>query len=1168
MNNLISQSLKLAEELQIKIQNNITNEEKQFHEKMKKLLENPVNKVLLIELLDRAFRTSDNNAKFEIINRTLNKYKLGSFFSPFERVLLFLFMNLGGVATNFSVPFFVKKIRDDSANMVLDSNPTYLGNHIAKREQENITINVNLIGEEVLGEGEAKSRLDQYVNALRSDYITYISIKITTIFSQIQILDFEYSKNNIVSRLDYLYAIASEEEKKQGKKKFINLDMEEFRDLELTVYSFMESISKFNIHAGIVLQAYLPDSYEYLKILLDFSKQRVLSGKPPIKIRIVKGANMESEETIASQRGWNLPTFSKKVNTDSNYNKMLHYVLENENYKYIQIGIASHNLFEIAYAYTIIENKNALSSFTFEMLEGMSMQASKEISQMQKLILYAPVCDIGHFNNAIAYLVRRLDENTAEQNFMRHFFGLELNNAAWNSQKQLFIESLEGIEKIDNSSRRIQDRNIIVENVSNGKEFTNEPDTDFILSQNRKWANDIKAKYENLSTQEIFAQSSRNLDSNEVLEIKDRINDRLVAKIHLASIEGIKQALEDAKKSDFGTLNLDSIHEILLKVAKNIRNKRGELIGISALEVGKSYLEVDAEVSEAVDFLEFYPYSLKKLKEENPKTKFTPKGIGVVITPWNFPVGISAGSIAAALSGGNKVIYKPSSISALTGYKLCECFWEAGVPKDALIYLPSKGGDISSYLLKDENIAFAILTGGEDTGYKILYSNPTLFLSGETGGKNATIVTKHADRDQAVKNIIHSAFSNSGQKCSATSLLILEEEVYNDKNFKETLKDAASSLNIGSTFDLKNKITCLATKPDSKLKKALNEKENTEEWLLPPRFKDDNEYLMAPCIKYGTKRGSYTYTTELFAPFLSVIKAKNLDDAIDIANATGYGLTGALESLDEKEWEIYKEKIEVGNLYINKPSTGAIVLRQPFGGMKKSAIGFGRKVGAFNYVVQFMNIEQNESDLNLTQSNLIVELQSMLNRNLIDNNEEIQKTISAINSYEFHYENEFSKTHEFVKIRGEDNLFRYKKIKNLLFRVSANDNFKDIVLVAAGAHIARVNLTISIDEKLFDEIFKDKKIIENIISKTQTNIVKENLSSCISRVFNFERIRYHETPNVNDELYKACAKEAKIIIREKPLMNGRFELLYYFNEQSMSISYHRYGNLGSRVLKS
>ena len=236
--------------------------------------------------------------------------------------------------------------------------------------------------------------------------------------------------------------------------------------------------------------------------------------------------------------------------------------------------------------------------------------------------------------------------------------------------------------------------------------------------------------------------------------------------------------------------------------------------------------------------------------------------------------------------------------------------------------------------------------------------------------------------------------------------------------------------------------------------------------------------------------------------------------------------------------------------------------------MKKSAIGFGRKVGAFNYVVQFMNIEQDESDLNLTQSNLVVELQSMLNRNLIDNNEEIQKTISAINSYEYHYENEFSKTHEFVKIRGEDNLFRYKKIKNLLFRVTPNDNFKDIALVAAGAHITGVNLTISIDEKLFDEIFKDKKIIENIISKTQTNIVKENLSSCISRVFNFERIRYHETPNVDDELYKACAKGAKIIIREKPLINGRFELLYYFNEQSMSISYHRYGNLGSRVLKS
>ena len=158
-----------------------------------------------------------------------------------------------------------------------------------------------------------------------------------------------------------------------------------------------------------------------------------------------------------------------------------------------------------------------------------------------------------------------------------------------------------------------------------------------------------------------------------------------------------------------------------------------------------------------------------------------------MIAPWNFPVGISIGTIAAPLAAGNKVIYKPSSLSSLVGYKVCEMFWNAGIPKDVLIYLPSKGDDISNYLLVDNDIKFCVFTGGEDTAYKMLKANPTLMLSAETGGKNATIVTKKADRDSAIKNIIHSAFSNSGQKCSATSILVLEEEIYNDENFKNSL---------------------------------------------------------------------------------------------------------------------------------------------------------------------------------------------------------------------------------------------------------------------------------------------------------------------------------------------------------------------------------------------
>ncbi|EOD4837415.1 proline dehydrogenase family protein [Campylobacter upsaliensis] len=1168
---MIQKSIALAEELQSKIEQNLSTSERQFHAKMQKLLNNPKNKVMLIELLDRSFRCKDKKASFELIEHTLNKFGIADFFSAFEKFLLFSFLNFGKLSPNLSVPFFISHLRNDTKAMVLDADENFLAPHITKRKNEqNITLNVNLIGEEVLGEAESKYRMQKYEEALKSSYITYISIKITTIFSQINIIDFDYSKDEVVKRLDTLYALALEEQNRQGVSKFINLDMEEFRDLELTVAAFMESVGKFDIKAGIVLQAYIPDSYEYLKKLLAFSKERVLKGMQPIKIRFVKGANMESEETIASQRGWELPTFERKIDTDSNYNKMLDLVLEDENYKYINVGIASHNIFEIAYAYTRIKEAGASESFTFEMLEGMSLQCSYELSKMHDLILYAPVCDEAHFNNAIAYLVRRLDENTSEDNFMRYFFNLKVGSKEWEEQKSLFLNALEGIKTLDNTTHRKQDRTK-TQNVPSSyttKTFTNESDTDFILPQNRLWAQNIKAKYENLSDYDVYPVAGE-LDFTQAdlntLEVKDKIAHRTIGTAYLAGENELKAALEVAKNSNFTQKSSDEIYGILAKVAKLMRERRGDLIGLAALETGKTFLEIDPEVSEAIDFVEFYPHSLETLQSQNPNTTFKPKGIGVTIAPWNFPVGISVGTIAAPLAAGNVVLYKPSSLSMLTGYKLCECFWDAGIPRDALIFLPAKGSDISKYILSDEAVKFSILTGGEDTAYAMLEANPTLLLSAETGGKNATIVSKFADRDSAVKNIIHSAFSNSGQKCSATSLLVLEDEVYEDEEFKKALVDAAASLAVGSPFVFKNKLGALCDKPSEKLTKAINELEAGEEWALKPTFINDNAHLMTPGIKYGVKKGAFTHMNELFAPLLSVMRAKDLKEAIELVNATGYGLTAGFESLDEREWEYFHTHIEAGNIYINKPTTGAIVLRQPFGGVKKSAIGFGRKVGIYNYITQFMDIEA-KADTNLLDSPLANALEKLSKAS----DESIQATLAnatlMAKSYAYHYKHEFSVARDYVNIRGEDNLFSYTRIKNLAFRVCEQDSLQDILGVIIGCHTLGLSPLVSYDSTQSSIIKELKKICKAV--DLGADFVEENEEQFIAKISKFERIRYHAKADKNSPLYQAAAKEAKIIIRDKPLLNGRFELLFYHNEKALSVSYHRYGNLGIRALKN
>lgn len=1171
---ILKESLKLAESLQTAIEANMSAIERSFHHKMQKLLVNPTNKVMLIELLDRAFRSKNRSVNFAFIEHTLGKYGIADFFSPYEKCLLYAFLGFGRFAPNLSVPFFIKHLRDDTKAMVLDANPTVLEPHINKRKNtDKIILNVNLIGEEVLGEEESAYRIKKYEEALKSSYITYISIKITTIFSQINIIDFDYSKAEVVKRLDSLYALAQAEQKRQGIPKFINLDMEEFRDLELTVDAFMESIDKFDIKAGIVLQAYIPDSFNYLKKLFAFSKERVKKGKEPIKIRFVKGANMESEETIASQRGWELPTFSKKIDTDSNYNKMLDFVLEKDNFKYINIGIASHNIFEIAYAYTRIKDANALDSFSFEMLEGMSLQCSYELSKMHNLILYAPVCDEAHFNNAIAYLVRRLDENTSEDNFMRHFFNLKVGDKSWEAQKKLFLNALKGIDGLDNATHRIQDRlndskgKSKIKSALDTKVFANEPDTDFILPKNRAWAKDIKAQFEHLKGIDIYPvyEKEQKIKNLATMEVFDKIDNAKIGEVHLAGESEIKAALKVAKASKFSQTSHSDIHKILAKTAALMRQRRGELIGIAAREVGKSFLEMDPEISEAIDFLEFYPHSLSVLKEQHPNATFTPKGIGVTIAPWNFPVGISVGTIAAPLAAGNVVIYKPSSLSTITGYKLCECFWDAGIPRDALIFMPCKGSDVSKYILSDDAIKFSILTGGEDTAYAMLKANPTLMLSAETGGKNATIVSKMADRDQAVKNIVHSAFSNSGQKCSATSLLVLEKEVYEDKEFKKALVDAANSLAIGSPFDLKNKLAALCDKPSQKVKKAIDELAPYEEWALKPRFVNNNPYLMTPGIKYGTKEGDFTHMNELFAPILSVMCAKDLKHAIDIVNQTGYGLTAGFESLDEREWEYFHNHIEAGNIYINKPTTGAIVLRQPFGGIKKSAIGFGRKVGIYNYITQFVDIAQSAADKKAVAKTAITERLEAFSANITNKAHKtaLKSAIAMAKSYAYYKKSEFTQAKDYVNIRGEENLFSYTKIKNIAYRVSEEDSLDSVLGIILGANVLDIPLSISFDA------YKEIDFIKQVLSsaKLKATLIAQSEQDFVKSIERFERVRYMGKVSRDSAIYKAAAACAKIVINTKPLINGRFELLYYHNEKSLSISYHRYGNLGIRALK-
>jgi RHH-type proline utilization regulon transcriptional repressor/proline dehydrogenase/delta 1-pyrroline-5-carboxylate dehydrogenase len=526
----------------------------------------------------------------------------------------------------------------------------------------------------------------------------------------------------------------------------------------------------------------------------------------------------------------------------------------------------------------------------------------------------------------------------------------------------------------------------------------------------------------------------------------------------------------------------------------------------------------------------------------------------------------------AALAAGNTVVFKPSSDATLVAWVLCQCFWRAGISQNILQLVPCAGATIATKLTHHPEVDFIILTGGTDTGLSILKQRPDILLAAETGGKNATIVTAMSDRDQAISNVLYSAFGNSGQKCSATSLLILEPEVYEDADFKKHLVDAARSIRTGSAWDFYNKIGPLIRPPQDDLKRALTVLEPGESWALRPQNVDDNPFMWTPGIKWDVRPQSYTHMTEFFGPLLGVMRADDLDHAIELVNQTGYGLTSGLESLDPREVYHWQERIKAGNLYINRSTTGAVTLRQPFGGMGKSALGAGMKAGGPKYVVQFMEFEeigpptggpiQNPHPL----LNLARQWQEQLVKGEFQEIEaDIQKSIGAIKSYSDQVEREFSRKRDYFRLRGQDNILRYLPVGTVVIRLHEDDNLFETLARIAAVIISGCRLRISSPKDLDNQVIRFLHTKEGQRLIGSQPVVFELDKELVKSIPKIDRIRYAAPQRVPQEIRRAAAETEFYIACNPVMMDGRIELLQYYRQQSICNNYHRYGNLGERA---
>ncbi len=1109
--------------------------------RLAKLLKDPKGLNWTLKFVDRVIRPRDRKIAAKELNDLAKD--LPKSLSKLDRVTI----RLGGAfAKPFSfivIPVAKTRLRQLVGHLIADSRPRKLRRHIKKSRSKGISLNLNLLGEAVLGELEANYRFDETFKLLKRKDVDYVSIKLSAVASQISMWGFEASVQRLVEKLTPLYLFAAQSE----KEKFINLDMEEYRDLGLTMLVFKQLLSKpelQNIEAGIVLQAYLPDSYAALQELTEFAQLRTANGGAGIKVRIVKGANLAMEQVDADWHGWQLATFSTKAETDANYKRLIDYALHQDRISSLRIGVAGHNLFDLAFAHELAKHRHINSNIEFEMLQGMAQHLSTQVKKdVGGLLLYTPVVRPSEFQVAVAYLTRRLEENGSPDNFMSGVFDIDNDRNVFDRERLRFELSLRLMTDLASTPNRKQNR--LDERHPLQETFINAPDTDPSLPNNRDWIRQAvagaTALVGKLKTHDAYVIEA-NLDAKSV--------DKLVKTASTASTDWA--ADRDQRK------------QLLLAAASELAKRRGTLLQLMMAEAGKTVSEADSELSEAIDFANYYAHSIAEITrtEDLDAVVFEPHRVVVLTPPWNFPVAIAAGGVLAALAAGSSVIIKPAPQVANCVLAMVQALWQAGIPKNVLQIAFVPDNEIGLSLVCHNSVDAVILTGSYETAKLFKSNKPDLKLSAETSGKNALVITPNADLDIAAGDLAKSAFGHAGQKCSAASLGILVGSVYKNKQFLAQLVDAVQSMKVGYGIQPDASVGPLIELPSEKLLRALTTLDDGETWLLEPKQLDDTGRLWRPGIKYGVKPGSFFQTTECFGPVLGLVRAKSLKQAIQIQNSTAFGLTAGIHSLNTVEIKSWVESVDAGNLYVNRGITGAIVQRQPFGGFKRSSVGFGLKAGGPNYILQFGTFKDNQERFAGVNQYQISGVKKVISNYvhsvelLMESNRDHLLLEMAAASDEYWTNDLFISKPRAGELTYEGNYHRYL-INPCTVRVSTDATKAKLARVVQALILAtHTDHVLSISPEFVNRTELSQEQLRALTGGLRY-VVEENLSEVPSRLI---------LVGSKEESILELESNPDVFVYDLELSkSARVLALVFYREQSISITQHRFGALQSEL---
>jgi RHH-type transcriptional regulator, proline utilization regulon repressor / proline dehydrogenase / delta 1-pyrroline-5-carboxylate dehydrogenase len=869
---------------------------------------------------------------------------------------------------------------------IAGKNPEDVMKTLRKRRAQKIGFTVDLLGEAVVSEHEtdeyAARCLDlletlgretrSWTDPIGSDAaslfpVVNLSVKISALYSQMNPADPADAIAHLAPKLWPILSRARE------LGAFVNFDMESYAHKNATIELFKTLFSGKEFqdwpHAGIVVQAYLRDAEHDLLDLINWGRARGTR----FTVRLVKGAYWDYEKIKSGQNGWDVPVFLQKPESDANFERLTRTLLENESI--VTSAFGSHNVRSIAHAMALADEFGIdRSRFEFQLLFGMAGPVKRALVEMGYRV--REYCPVGELLPGMSYLVRRLLENTSNEGFLRAKFAENISEEELLRDPREIVGRLYQTPSDAVSQRRPTTQDRHPDGARRDRPpadiYENSPLVNFVYKESQEKMQVALREQRNLFGRKfpLTINGEKIWTDKLTPSVNPSFPDQIVGYAAEAGIPEAEHAVAAARKA-FEKWRWTSVEErcqLLERAAEILDRRRFELSALEVFEVGKPWAEADGDIREAIDFCTFYAHQMRligrpRLTQNVPGEEsyqhYWPRGVALVIAPWNFPMAILTGMTTAALVTGNAVIIKPSEQSLCIGAMLMEIFEEAGVPPGVLNFVNGKGSIIGAHMVDHKDVDLIAFTGSREVGLRI-YESAGKTREGqrelkhvicEMGGKNAMIVDADADLDEAIVDSIYSAFGFQGQKCSALSRLIVLEENYD--RVIERLLGAAASLRVGNPEE--PGITVGPVIDEAAYKRILEYIEiGKSEATLAYQAKDlpPQGYFIPPTIFTGVNPNTRIGCEEIFGPVLSVIKVRDLDQAIEVANNSDYALTGGFFSRSPANIERVKARLEAGNVYINRSCTGAVVGRHPFGGFKMS--GGGTKAGGVDYLLHFL----------------------------------------------------------------------------------------------------------------------------------------------------------------------------------------------------------------------